>query len=597
MDHLFLAEDLKACAEEFLLYGIDSESALSNKEASERLLLKWEDILKEKVMFDEHLSMALTDAYRCLAELQKHDIASLFKIYVMKQTEIQLITVAKALEKLQQYSSVLQIPNLVLEVLRSIPKPIPTESKLLQTLSNTILRLKAVLLNSFHEKFEKHMSESEDSMDPQKAWASFLSDARDWLLAYTMVSLLPYTLSDTNLLVEKYKETLDSVFTPLWGKFHFYLTNSRDTHSTQQLIWSFTYAKNFFYLLRGLCVELTSSSKLQQLHATNYKTAGIIYISNKITRFMRAHLAYIIVSFSPLNTYFCSELIEQSLELDHIILEASAPELFLSEVLTDSKTILVQWLAADQTYFMNSIVEACSKAESVFQCRFTSSIFNHTENIDNFIEENDSHLSSYSSSFTAIQTAHLPTTRCYHALYDCLNLVILSCQRYATLPAQAQNVFCEIIIEPLLCICLGILLYRVRSCDVLCNISAGQLPYWSLKSRPDEMKMVIDSSLYLQTVLEASVTMILCTKEGRFQSRWNRFRSWISEAARAGVSLRAVPEYIMATCKCNDSNASSCAIAETGNIKTAVLLVRNQSDAICSGLEQQFHEALAKTMK
>eukprot|EP01041_Mallomonas_annulata_P001926 gene1926-3739_t len=579
MDHLSQTDTIKAQLEEFLLFGDDSNSISALQIDAKSFLQKWELIRDEGQEFNETLKCIVEKAESQKARVERIDVVSLFRNYVTKQTEIQLIMVAKSLTKLQQFHSVLEIPELVLEVIRTIPTNISPNLKIFKILTETVTSLKATLLPDFHDKFEKHMDSSQEYGDPQKAWSQFLSSARDWLLAYTMVCLLPHTLSDKTLLMEKYQDTLDTVFTPLWGRFHFHLSSARSTKSSEQLLWTFHYARIFFHMLCNLCTEITSSNQLQRLHSANYKDAGMQYIVDKMARFMRAHLAQIIVDNSPLTSSLCLQLVECALELDDTLAEVSTPALFIVAVISDAKSLISQWIAADKTFFSESAVAACTLTESQSQQQ------SETE-------------TAYCCRFSSEATDNGPVrVRCFNALYDCLSLTVLASRRYANLPPQIQNIFCETVIEPLICVCLGIILMRVRTCTVLCDMARGTLPFWQPSSRPNDMNMVVDSSRYLADVLGAAVISTLSAKEGRFESRWKVLRVWISEAAKAGVSLRALPEYIMSSIEVNDGNISVTAVVETGKISSAIAVAKTHSTALCNALEEQYQDAILKIKK
>ena len=75
--------------------------------------------------------------------------------------------------------------------------------------------MKKSLLCKFHEQFEMLLEDHEDTSinvsarsDSHKqhlklSWSQFLEHAREWLLAYAMVSLLPKLLSESdNMIIE-----------------------------------------------------------------------------------------------------------------------------------------------------------------------------------------------------------------------------------------------------------------------------------------------------------------------------------------------------------------------------------------------------------
>jgi hypothetical protein len=251
------------------------------------------------------------------------------------------------------------IPHIVLNVLKHLPhKALPTRSKLFQCLLHNTHALKKSLLSKFHEQFEMLLEDHEDTSinvsarsDGHKqhlklSWSQFLEHAREWLLAYAMVSLLPKLLSESdNMIIEGYQSVLDEALMPLWGRFRFHLSFAVECGSKKQILWTFHYVRSFTELLTVLCQHLaeakeveamfrlkTASSAIVHAHidgsndndndnddgddaAANddddddskgekifltlfqrYKMAGHAYISNKCLSFCRAHLANVLYS-------------------------------------------------------------------------------------------------------------------------------------------------------------------------------------------------------------------------------------------------------------------------------------------------------------
>ena len=225
------------------------------------------------------------------------------------KTKIEILTLTDTLLKLHHFSNVKRIPELVFGVINSLPKTLPEGSRIRQKMNETVEMVKASLLQSFHAEFEAHLSENKNSNDAKVMWTSFLNVAKDWLSAYSLVSLLPVLISNSlSLILERYVDALDEAMTPLWGRFHFHLTTARESRSVEQLVWTFNYAKSFVTLLIDLCSQLTSSGKLERLHKVDFEGAAIIHIVDKAVRFMRAHLAQSIVDYSPMDDIVCAKV-------------------------------------------------------------------------------------------------------------------------------------------------------------------------------------------------------------------------------------------------------------------------------------------------
>jgi hypothetical protein len=63
------------------------------------------------------------------------------------------------------------------------------------------------------------------------------------------------------------------------------------------------------------------------IYEGDYKEAALSHISDKAVRFMRAHLAQIIIDNSPMTTEICMQLVEHSLDFDDSIAVLYRPPL------------------------------------------------------------------------------------------------------------------------------------------------------------------------------------------------------------------------------------------------------------------------------
>jgi hypothetical protein len=135
--------------------------------------------------------------------------------------------------------------------------------------------LKKSVLKAFHAEFEVRLEDNRESSDAKTMWSTFLGAARDQLLAYALISLLPVVISDSiNLILEKYIAALDEALTPLWGRFHSHLSSARESQSFEQVLWTFSYAKSFISLSIDLCFQLTDTGQLQDLSAGTLFSVG-----------------------------------------------------------------------------------------------------------------------------------------------------------------------------------------------------------------------------------------------------------------------------------------------------------------------------------
>ena len=314
---------------------------------------------------------------------------------------------------------------------------------------------------------------------------------------------------------------------------------------------------------------------------------------DKACKFMRAHLAQIVVDFAPLSRELCLQLAEETLELDDwmgkiaqfqtakatnnsgsnkvsssldfsTVSKKFAP-IKISEVLYDAKAVFHQWLLLEHRFFHFELRGKCKSAKKVFSFEFGDDIRNNS--------------TSSNSSLVGKGAVEAPPSmsrlRCYQGVYDCMCLFFTACERYQHLPSAAQRIFSVCILEPLLCTALGLLLYRTRSSSVLFQISMGtyqpqrttssspagtpsntssstanmksqaSTPVSTLVQLPQELVEFTDSACYFQSSLGASALRSLASHSAaQFKSQlWTELQSWMpqilisEEDARKGFSV------------------------------------------------------------
>jgi hypothetical protein len=298
-------------------------------------------------------------------------------------------------------------------------------------------------------------------------------------------------------------------------------------------------------------------------------------VLDKACRFMRAHLAQIVVDFSPLSRELCMQLVEETLELDEWIHSVAAihtdsdksgadsmridlnatnsavprfTPLTVCEVLFDAKEVFHQWLHLEHRFFHFEVRSKCRDAKRVFGFEFGDTGFSGGASAKEGV-----------ATTTVGEPLRMTKVRCYSGVYDCMCLFFSACERYKHLPASAQRVFSVCILEPLLCTALGLLLYRTRNSSTLYQISMGTYrTEGSSKSLsrtapstpttvlevPRELVEFIDSAFYLQSCLAASAQRTLCSRSAaEFKSSlWSELQSWMpqilisEEDARKGFS-------------------------------------------------------------
>ena len=271
---------------EFLLGGpIDKEATIEEAQSTDMPLLnksvqllkrleidsnafasEWRNFESEELKTLSSFESVLQAVSDFRSKIDDPDLVGKMQHYSLLKSQVQMLILSQKLSDLQNFSHVRCIPDLVQNLMNSLPKNLQSSCKIYKNIIAGVSVLKCTLLRSFHADFDAHLETNAESTDAKEMWSTFLGTARDWLLAYALVSLLPALISDSrNSIIEKYTDALDEVLTPLWGRFHFHLSSARESKSFEQFVWTFSYAKSFLTLLIDLCTQLTSTGQLQKL--------------------------------------------------------------------------------------------------------------------------------------------------------------------------------------------------------------------------------------------------------------------------------------------------------------------------------------------
>lgn len=248
-------EDIKEWVESVkstLLFGFEGDARDAAAVKNDPPQLDMAGLSKIKEAADEYLKSTSSDAEKDYELLEKLDsfatdfekkntrldtarLMQKIENYIKLRLKIQHMSLMRAMHQLRRYKSVKDIPGLIFAVRDDVPGVLLPHSRIKKVVMDTVNEIKQKLLAQFHQLLENHLvasqndSISDDNIDRRSAarnaqWTAFLSQARDWLLAYTMVSLLPTVLTETQaMILEKFQSTLDEALTPTWGRYHFHL--------------------------------------------------------------------------------------------------------------------------------------------------------------------------------------------------------------------------------------------------------------------------------------------------------------------------------------------------------------------------------------
>lgn len=291
----------------------------------------------------------------------------------------------------------------------------------------------------------------------------------------------------------------------------------------------------------------------------------------KAAKFMRAHLAQIVVDFSPLSRELCMQLVEETLELDDwlhgiarkTITEARASSLTAQSskdsgdiyapitvcaVIFDAKEMFHQWLLLEHRHFHFELRGKFQDGKKVFQFAFGN------EEMDS--RDANSAARSVNPAMKGL-SFQVTRQRCYQGVYQCMALFFTACERYQYLPPTAQRILSIVVLEPLLCTALGLLLYKTRNSSVLYQISMGTYKPVSSPARgqkstssatsgskntpfgandiphatPEELQEYYDSAQYFQACLEHSSRRHLVSHSAtQFRaSLWSELQTWMPQ--------------------------------------------------------------------
>jgi hypothetical protein len=528
---------------------------------------------------------------------QTDEVMKKYSHLISLKLQEKLLLVAQCLNELKLNQNHRRIPYFIHKIIHVAPKVLPTDSQIFHLLTETVDVIKRQLLSEFHSSFESHLVKSEEliSENDQKmtSWSEFLSTARDLIVSYSMVAILPTYFQDSThvLCIETYKDCLDSAFTPLWGRFHFHLGAARESDSTEQIIWTFEYSKSFLSLLSELCASITSPSSsleeesewkggLETLLSSelmnSFRIAAIEQIVEKSCRFLRAHVAECIAledsisSESPLSPFVIS-LLDCSLDLDshfYSLLEETVKKgsagsvsntrlsysLPVSLVFSDHPLCRKLWLSADIDHFKTALLSSSHPPQYLTFHDNQLSLETDLSFENNFSFHynalTSSSSSSSSSSFPSPPSSVLSlsplsgrnnrSSRCYICVYECLYLFQLTCQRYSFLNRTSFDLFISQVIEPVVMSMIGFLWFYKRMNPALRELDTrGILPFYVKSSaQMEEYCGYLDTVKYakeLLTQLENYYSHFICL-EKYVPSRMTRIlkllKQWILEMTR-----------------------------------------------------------------
>ena len=535
---------------EFLIYGVDEDEISDDYIAGldrtiGEFLVAYEKEEAKGEEFANNVSELKQKANKTLSLFDDASILEKFRTYTKINVKLQHLNLYNGILKLENYKVVDNIPDIILGSFVDIPRPVFTRTKIYKLLTLTTKKIRSSILATFHKLFEEHLvggNSEEDSSathnrnfsqslqnDGVDLWTQFLSSAKVWLLSYSLLSVLPVVLSgeSNQRVAEVYQDALDEAFTPIWGRFHYHLEVARQAGTKSHVVWTFNYAKSFVQMLADLCAQMTVCGKLEYLCAIDYKGSGSKHVSDKAVRFLRAHIAQILDEHQPLTEPMCIQLVEECFELQQVLelIDPASVALVshggsLCAVFYDAKDTFHQWLNIEVNYFTRSLREKCVTADSAYAFDFGD-----TGPPVVWLEAEEPRRQY----------------KCYRGLYAAISRLVAASQRYRLMPRTAQLIFAECVIEPLLCLVIGLLLLRIRSHPDLFAISCGNYCEADVSGgRPSAMYDFHCCVQYTQDCLGAAEGQgaLVAASSQRLRLRWSEVQEWIPKSLILDPSTR-----------------------------------------------------------
>jgi hypothetical protein len=149
---------------------------------------------RDKVQqLEDDLTLKKAEVELALERFNEPKLLDNINKYVITSNKIQLMILSNSLEKLKLSQSVVEIPDLILDVIDHVPSTLPKNLMIQRYLTEVIDSRRKEMLADFHSGFEHHLQQTLALPDDKSKmlWVSFLSQSREWLLAYSLLSLLP----------------------------------------------------------------------------------------------------------------------------------------------------------------------------------------------------------------------------------------------------------------------------------------------------------------------------------------------------------------------------------------------------------------------
>ena len=240
-------KDLNNFVKDFLLFGPDTEGEdihesnpkilgdilVSSKRHLQQLLSQTGVSEEDQKLFISKVSASEESVARKAQQLENFSspIIEMGHNYIFKLAKLHNLTLAHAMKQLMLQSKACgddfsQIPDKILQIIEGgieMPSVLVGPSKLRMLVLETVKVMKEDLLRRFHGLLEEHLVSVEENMakigaqpaEEEEAtgallWERFILHARDLLLSFSLMCILPAVLTETSgsIVVERFQASL-----------------------------------------------------------------------------------------------------------------------------------------------------------------------------------------------------------------------------------------------------------------------------------------------------------------------------------------------------------------------------------------------------
>lgn len=141
---------------------------------SKAFVSEWESFEDEETKIGTSIESILQAVSIFRTKIDDPELLKKVRLYSSLRSQVQLLTLARKLSELQNFTHIRDIPILVQDLINILPKNIQSSCKIYRSILSTVTMLKKDILQSFHMNFDLHLETNADSSDGKEMWSTFL---------------------------------------------------------------------------------------------------------------------------------------------------------------------------------------------------------------------------------------------------------------------------------------------------------------------------------------------------------------------------------------------------------------------------------------